>query len=211
MRIAVSIIAGLSLANATFAQTPNVSRSEAVFADGLLRTSAVVQSWNGTLLQLRSAEGSMNTTLPAEVVITKRLPSSLAAVKPGVFLGSAAVLGADGQLHAREIHIIPEALRGGTGGHRAMSEANTSMTNGSVGTMTDGNASITQGAGGMVISLSYPQGQQHIQVASDVPVTIVTQVSRDTLQVGDQVNVTARQNADQSITIQRIDIMPATR
>jgi hypothetical protein len=212
MKIPFLLLATLALSGAALVQAQTVPQSEPVFADGLLRSSAVVQAWDGKTLQLKSAEGSLSIELPAEVIITKRLASSLSAVKPGMFLGSAAVLGADGKLHAKEIHIIPDALRGGTGGQRAMSEANTSMTNGSVGTLTDGSATLTQGsANGMVMTLSFPNGQQQIQVASDVPVTMVTQVSRDLLRSGDQVSITAQRDAGGSAVIQRIDLMsPAT-
>lgn len=208
MRIVLLLFVSLMLSGVIAAHAQNTGNNTAVFADGLLRTSATVLGWDGNKLRLKSVDGNVTINLPAEVIITKRLAGTLADVKPGMFLGSAAVLGTDGKLHAKEIHLIPDALRGGTGGHRAMDEANTSMTNGSVSTLTAGNATITQGgANGMVMSVSYPGGAQQIQVAGDVPVTIVTQVKREVLQVGDPVNITAKRNTDDSIVVQRIDIM----
>ena len=43
--------------------------------------------------------------------------SSLADIKPGDFVGSAAIKGADGKMHAQEVHIFPEAMRGSNEGH----------------------------------------------------------------------------------------------
>ena len=62
-----------------------------------------------------------------------RWPTARSAdIKPGDFVGSAAVRGADGKLHAEEVHIFPENLRGTGEGHRPMSGPQESMTNAAV-------------------------------------------------------------------------------
>ena len=44
--------------------------------------------------------------------------ASMADIKPGMFVGSTAMPGADGNLTAVEVHIFPEAMRGTGEGHR---------------------------------------------------------------------------------------------
>ena len=55
-------------------------------------------------------------------------------IKQGDFIGSAAVKGADGKLHAKEVHIFPPALRGAGEGQYPWGESgsSTSMTNATV-------------------------------------------------------------------------------
>ena len=51
-------------------------------------------------------------TLKADTVIWGMAKSSLAAIKPGDFVASGGVKGTDGKIHAVEVRIYPEALRG---------------------------------------------------------------------------------------------------
>ena len=59
---------------------------------------------------------------------------TLADIKAGDFIGSAAMKGADGKLHAQEVHIFPAAMRGAGEGQYPWGDANSksSMTNATV-------------------------------------------------------------------------------
>jgi hypothetical protein len=63
---------------------------------------------------------------------------SLADIKEGDFVGSAALKGADGKLHAQEVHIFPASMRGAGEGQYGMGDANPnrSMTNATVSGVT---------------------------------------------------------------------------
>jgi hypothetical protein len=88
---------------------------------------------------------------------------SLADIKEGFFVGSAAMPQADGSQKALEVHIFPEAMRGTGEGHRPYTMPNSTMTNGTVG------AAVT-GVDGASITVKYKDGEKKILVGPDVPV-----------------------------------------
>ena len=45
------------------------------------------------------------------------VPSTMADIKPGMFVGSAGMMQADGSQKAIEVHIFPESMRGTGEGH----------------------------------------------------------------------------------------------
>ena len=149
MRILVLLAAGLGLAavSAVAQDAPPKRFSGTVerFADGKLD----VKLRNGS---------SVSITVPADARIGALANRTLADIKPGEFVGSAAVRGTDGKLHAQEVHIFPEAMRGTGEGHNPMDEPGQSMTNASV-------AEVVGAASGTSLTLKYPGGAQTIEVA----------------------------------------------
>src|SRR5438552_19171084 len=80
-----------------------------------------VQSLDGQALVVASRDGPVVTVLLAKDVKVSTLAKvDLAAIKAGDFIGTAAVSGTDGWLHAQEILIFPEALRGAWRGAPAL-------------------------------------------------------------------------------------------
>jgi hypothetical protein len=70
----------------------------------------VIRTRDDTILKLR---------LTADTSVAASGKSSLADIKPGLFIGVAAVPQADGALRALEVHIFDESMRGTAEGHRA--------------------------------------------------------------------------------------------
>jgi len=177
-------------------------------APDMVRLSGTLQSFSGTTLTLKAAEGERQVTVAPAVPITSRVAGTLADIKPGAFVGSAAVQGPDGQLRAQEVHVFPDAMRGTGEGHRPMADANTTMTNGSVTTMTNGSVTASSGKTGAAptITLNYPGGQQQITLPADVPVTLIKLVDRSTLKPGTPVNVMGHRNADGSVSAQMVQL-----
>jgi hypothetical protein len=89
----------------------------------------------GDTMQIRESNGSTVTVkLAQNAKIASVSKASLADVKPGTFIGTAAMPRPDGGLQALEIHIFPESMRGTGEGNRAWdSGPGSSMTNGTVG------------------------------------------------------------------------------
>src|SRR5271169_4363927 len=82
------------------------------------RISGIVEALDDQTLRLKSISGEdVALTLPPDIKVIRSKPASLADVKSGEFIGCTAVEGPDGKLHAEEIHIIPEAMRGLGEGH----------------------------------------------------------------------------------------------
>ena len=85
----------------------------------------------GDTLQVSTADqGALSISLtPNTRIFGSSRHRSLEDIRPGQFVGSAAVRGRDGKLHAQEVHIFPEALRGTGEGHRPFDEPEQTMTN----------------------------------------------------------------------------------
>ncbi len=170
---------------------------------GLLATPALAQSverLHGTIIaaqpdrmQVQSEDGPVTIMLPQDVRIGAVANRTLASIKPGDFVGSAAIQGRDGLLHAQEVHIFPESMRGTGEGHRPMDEPEQTMTNAAV----DG---IAQAAGGPVLHLRYAGGQQDIEVGPDVRVVELIPGDRSMLVPGAEVTVRASKGADGVLT-----------
>src|SRR5829696_6816852 len=102
--------------------------------------SGTIVSFDGTTLFVRPSSGKVITArVPAEVKVGAVAERKLEDIKPGDFVGSAALRGPDGKLHAQEVHIFPDAMRGTGEGHHPMSEPNQTMTNATVAQIVTAN------------------------------------------------------------------------
>jgi hypothetical protein len=82
-----------------------------------VRISGTVERLEGKTLFVKSTDGgSVSVVLPDAARITALVNKSLNDIKQGDFVGSAAVADANGKLHAQEVHIFPEGMRGSGGG-----------------------------------------------------------------------------------------------
>ena len=145
------------------------------------RIYGTVESFSGQTLVVKAQTGETSSvSVPPEArVISIRL-GNLSEIKSGDFVGSAAVLESDGKLHAQEVHVFPESMRGTGEGHRPMGpDPNRTMTNGTVGsadmpqsrTMTNGTVDQVNGAAGTrTLKISYKNGVQEIEVGPEVPI-----------------------------------------
>ena len=76
---------------------------------------------DGSTLYVKTRDGEdLKITLADKPVFMAIVPATLADLKPGTYVGSAATPGPDGSLVAMEVHIFPEAMRGTGEGHRPM-------------------------------------------------------------------------------------------
>jgi hypothetical protein len=166
--------------------------SAAAFAQPVRGT---IEAVDGGMLTLTSAEGSrtmLKLTENAMVVAVVR--ASMADIKDGTFLGSAAIPQPDGSQKALEIHIFPEQMRGTGEGHRPYAPVpNGTMTNGTTSaTMTNGATAgaMVAGATGSTIVVKYKDGEQKILVPPDVPILRYEIGSKTDLVVGARFTVT---------------------
>jgi hypothetical protein len=180
------------LAAPAFAQAPQQARFR-----------GVITSFDGTTLVVQTPDGkTTSVAVPADVRINANGKAKLSDIKPGDFVGSAANKGSDGKLHAEEVHIFPEAMRGTGEGHRPMGpNPNRSMTNGTATamndpearTMTNGTVSAASGMGTVTLTVHYKDGDQMIEVAPDTPVVTIIPGDRALLKPGATVSVVAVQ------------------
>ncbi|HEX8593961.1 MAG TPA: DUF5666 domain-containing protein [Pseudomonas sp.] len=118
-------------------------------------------------------------------------------IKPGSYIGSAAVPLPDGRLKALEIHVFPPEMAGTGDGHRPFDlTSDSTMTNGAVGDLVTSD--------GRSITVNYKGGQKTIVVPEDVPIVNLVAGDRSLLQPGVKVVMFARKAADGSLTAQFI-------
>ncbi len=172
----------------------------AAWAQGIpVRINGTVIGLAGDRLLVRPSEGDpLDVQLPPGVRIGAVEDRTLASIQPGEFVGSAARHGRDGKLHALEVHIFPESMRGTGEGHRPMEAPEQTMTNATVvDVVGDGIATV---ADGRTLHLRYPGGEQEIEVAPDVRVVGMLPGDRSLLVPGAAVTVRAMQGADDRLT-----------
>lgn len=106
--------------------------------------------------------------------------------------------GTDGKIHAIEVRIFPEALRGVGEGQRPWDvRPQGVMTNATVGT-------VSHTAGGGVIHVTYQGGDLEYVVGPDVPVLASVAADRSLLKPGATVVTIATKQADGSVLTNRV-------
>jgi len=114
-------------------------------------------------------------------------------IKAGSYIGTAATPQADGTLKALEIHVFPPEMAGTGDGHRPWDlEKNSTMTNGSVG-------SVVAGAG-RTLTVQYKGGEKKVVVPDDVPIVNLVPGDRSLLAPGVKVVLFAKKEPDASLT-----------
>jgi hypothetical protein len=179
-------IALAALAVPAWAQTPPT----------ILR--GTVDSLNGDMLSVTVGPGIARlVTLKQDATVTQVVPSSLAAITPGSFVGTAAVPGKGGVLVALEVHIFPEAQRGLGEGHRDFDlQPQSTMTNGTVGDVV--------GTTERTLTVRYKGGEQTVQVPPETPIVTFEPGSRALLVPGAHINVFATKGEDGAYTAARV-------
>src|SRR5215470_16744358 len=103
-------------------------------AQQTVRVRGTIEKLDGNVLSVKSRDGAdLKITLTDNVQVVGVEQASMADIKQGSFVGSAAMPQPDGSQKALEVHIFPEAMRGTGEGHRPYPPvAESTMTNGTV-------------------------------------------------------------------------------
>ncbi len=143
--------------------------------------------------------------------ITAVSGTTLSDIKPGAYVGTAAVPDKDGMLRALEVHIFNEAQRGVGEGHRPFDLApDSTMTNATVRMDVAPTAQVAQSTAEndarRILTLNYPGGQQKVIVPDDAPIVRLEPGARDLIAAGAKANVTGYKAPDGSVTATSISI-----
>jgi hypothetical protein len=151
--LAGSLVAGsVALAFAQQAQT--------------VRLRGTIEKVDGNTLTLKTRDGEAKLSLTGDARVVAVVKATMAEVKEGTFLGSAAMPQPDGTQKALEVHIFPEQMRGTGEGHRPYAPVpNSTMTNGTASGAT------VAGVDGSTIILKFKDGEKKIVVPPNVPIT----------------------------------------
>lgn len=129
------------------------------------RIRGTVERVDGQTVLVKSRDGAeVAVALPKDGKVGTLQRASLADIKANDFIGSAAMPGTDGKLHAQEVVIFPESMRGTGEGHYAWDlSAGSTMTNAAV-------AGIAAAPDGSTLKLTHKDGETEIDVSRDVPI-----------------------------------------
>ena len=163
------------------------------------RVVGTVDKLDGNNLTVNTKDGPAVTVMLADNAAVFGLEKrTLADIKPGDYLASGGVKGTDGKIHAVEVRIFPETLRGTGEGQRPWDvKPDGVMTNATVGT-------VTQSAAGGVIHVKYKEGESEYTVGPEVPILAYVADDRSLLKPGAAVFTVAQKKPDGTLTTGRV-------
>jgi hypothetical protein len=165
----------------------------------------VVESLDGNVLTVAAPLGPATTkvTLAPNYRVQYVVKSSLSAIAPGSFVGSAAVPQADGTLRALEVHIFPPGVTPGAGSRPYDLGPTSTMTNGNVDTI--GKTKVDK-VDARTLSISYEGGQKTIVVPAETPIVTYEPAEPSAIVKGARVNIIATRNADGSLSAASVSV-----
>jgi hypothetical protein len=178
-----------------------VISASSAFAQQTVRVRGTIEKVDGNTLTVKAADGSAVTLmLTGNAAVVGVAKATLADVKEGSFVGSAAMPQPDGSQKALEVHIFPETMRGTGEGHRPFSVPNSTMTNGTVG-------DAVTASDGQSFTVKYKGGEKKIVVPPGVPIVRYEIGERSELKPGAHVTATnAVKKPDGTLEAARINV-----
>jgi hypothetical protein len=164
------------------------------------RVRGTVEALTGHTLTVHARGGEeVSIALPENFSVIAIAPAAITDIKPGAYIGTAAMPKPDGTLVALEIQVFPEAMRGVGEGHRPWDlKPDSSMTNGTVGDVTVAN--------GRTLTLKYKDGQQIVYVPPEAPIITYKPGTAAQLTAGAHVIILASKDADGSLHADRVQV-----
>ena len=153
----------------------------------MVRLRGTVQSATPTTLTVKDRSGEVVVLgLPDKLVVQEVYPIALTDIKPGSFIGTAALPQPDGTQRAIAVTVFPESARGVGEGSRPFDlQPDSTMTNATV-------ADLAEASNGRTLRLKYKDGEQTIVVPSGAPVVTFRPGDRSLLVPGASVSVSAQ-------------------
>ena len=192
LALAIATSAGATSAFAADTAAPAAAPAAAPQMTPANMRGTIASIDNGVMV-LKARDGStINVQLGEKTGVNTLSKATLADIKANSFVGvTATAKGED--MHAVEVHIFPDAMRGAGEGHRPWD-----LMPGS--TMTNANITETVAKNdGKTLTLKYKDGEKKISVGPDTAVVTVAPGTKDDLKVGAKVFTIAMKAADGSV------------
>ncbi|HUA53407.1 MAG TPA: hypothetical protein VMB81_14650 [Candidatus Sulfotelmatobacter sp.] len=176
------------VAGAALAQTP-------------VRVRGAVEALDGNVLTVKSRDGGdVAIKLADNYAVASVVPIELAAIKPGSFIGTAAMTQSDGNLVALEVLVFPEAMRGTGEGHYPWDlQPESTMTNATVATLADTPK-------GRELSLTFKGGTNMVTVPKGAPIVTFEPGDKSMLKPGAKIFAVTQKQPDGSLTAARVNV-----
>ncbi len=160
--------------------------SPASAADDTVRIRGTIERVEGPIYVVKNRDGAeLKLTVTDNPLFVAIAPSTMADIKPGMFVGSAGTMQPDGTQKAIEVHIFPESMRGTGEGHYDWDlKPQTKMTNGNV-------EQTVAGVDGPLLSVKYKDGEKKLVVTPETVVVTYVPGNKDDLKPGTRIFVAA--------------------
>jgi hypothetical protein len=155
-------------------------------ADDTVRIRGTIESVEGPVYVVKNRDGvELKLTVTDNPLFVAISPSTMADIKPGMFVGSAGMMQADGTQKAIEVHIFPESMRGTGEGHYDWDlKPQSKMTNANV-------EQTVAGVDGQLLSVKYKDGEKKLLVTPETVVVTYVPGNKDDLKPGTRIFVAA--------------------
>jgi hypothetical protein len=167
-----------------------------------MRVRGTIEKLDGNVLSVKSRDGAeLQITLTSNAQVVGVEKAALSDIKPGSFVGSAAMPQPDGSQKALEVHIFPESMRGTGEGHRPYPPVQGStMTNGTV-------ENPVVAVDGQTMTVRYRDGEKKILVPPDVPIVTYVIGDKSDLKPGAHFTIlSATKKDDGSLETARVNV-----
>jgi hypothetical protein len=150
------------------------------------RVRGTIERVDGANLAIKARDGSTLTVkLKENAGVVAVVSAALADIKPGSYVGIAAMPQPDGSQRALEVHIFPESMRGVGDGHRPWDlQAESTMTNGNVDQQV-------AGVEGQTLKIKYKDGEKNVSVPSQAQIVAFQPAAAADLKAGQKIFVAA--------------------
>jgi hypothetical protein len=169
-------------------------------ADDTVRIRGTIESVEGPVYVVKNRDGAeLKLTVTDNPLFVAISPSTMADIKPGMFVGSAGMMQADGTQKAIEVHIFPESMRGTGEGHYDWDlKPQSKMTNANV-------EQTVAGVDGQILSVKYKDGEKKLLVTPETVVVTYVPGNKDDLKPGTKIFVSAaKKQSDGTLQTPRI-------
>ena len=155
-------------------------------AQETVRIRGTVERIEGPVYVVKNRDGAeLKLTVTDNPLFVAISPSTMADIKPGMFVGSAGMMQADGTQKAIEVHIFPESMRGTGEGHYDWDlKPQSKMTNANV-------EQTVAGVDGQLLSVKYKDGEKKLLVTPETVVVTYVPGNKDDLKPGTKIFVAA--------------------
>jgi hypothetical protein len=169
-------------------------------AQETVRIRGTIESVDGDVYVVKNRDGAeMKVTMTDKPLFVAIVKSTMADIKPGMFVGSTGMTQPDGSQKAIEVHIFPESMRGTGEGHYDWDlKPNTKMTNANV-------EQTVGGVEGQTLSVKYKDGEKKLLVTPETAVVTYVVGEKSDLKPGIKIFVGAgKKQADGTVQTPRI-------
>jgi len=169
-------------------------------AQETVRIRGTIEKIDGPVYVVKNRDGAeLKVTVSDPGLYVAIVKSTMADIKPGMFVGSTGVTQPDGSQKAIEVHIFPESMRGTGEGHYDWDlKPNTKMTN----------ANVEQTVGGVegpILSVKYKDGEKKLMVTPETAVVTYVVGDKNDLKPGTRIFVgAAKKQPDGTLQTPRI-------